>query len=113
MRESIRRVYIFTKRNVKEILREPLSLILTLALPLFMEILFYSIFHKMTAQFEMRYLAPGIVVFSQAFLTLFAGLLISQVLSRNHLQSLHRTTCTASMVGASSTRQTGSDGLPM
>ena len=78
MRESMRRIYILTKRNVKEILREPLSLIFTLALPLFMEILFYSIFHKMTAQFEMRYLAPGIVVFSQAFLTLFAGLLISQ-----------------------------------
>ena len=31
----------------------------------------------MTSQFEMKYLAPGIVVFSQAFLTLFIGLLIS------------------------------------
>lgn len=78
MRESIRRIGVLTKRNLREILRDPISLTFTIALPLLMEILFYAIFHKMTAQFEMRYLAPGIVVFAQAFLTLFAGLLISQ-----------------------------------
>ena len=78
MRDSLRRIGILTGRNMKEILRDPLSLIFTIALPLFLEILFYLIFHKMTAQFEMRYLAPGIVGFAQAFLTLFAGLLISQ-----------------------------------
>ena len=58
-------------------MRDPLSLLFMLALPLFMEILFYFIFHKLTPQFEMRYLAPGIVVFSQAFLSLFSGLLIA------------------------------------
>ena len=78
MRDSFRRIGILTGRNMKEILRDPLSLIFTIALPLLLEVLFYLIFHKMTAQFEMRYLAPGIVVFSQAFLTLFAGILISQ-----------------------------------
>ncbi len=77
MRESLGRIITLTKRNIKEILRDPLSLVLTMALPLLMEILFYLIFHKMTAQFEMKYLAPGIVVFAQAFLTLFTGLLIS------------------------------------
>ena len=77
MRESISRIFTLTKRNIKEIIRDPLSLVFTILLPLFMEILFYLLFHKLTAQFEMKYLAPGIVVFSQAFLTLFTGLLIT------------------------------------
>ena len=73
----MRRIFTLTNRNVKEILRDPLSLVFTLALPLVMEILFYLLFHGLTSQFEMKYLAPGIVVFSQAFLTLFTGLLLS------------------------------------
>ncbi len=77
MYKSINRVFVLTKRNIKEILRDPLSLAFTVALPLVMQILFYLIFHNLTTQFEMRYLAPGIVVFSQSFLTLFTGLLIS------------------------------------
>jgi len=77
MRDSIKRIVTLTKRNLKEIVRDPLSLIFMIAMPLFMEILFYAIFHTMTSQFEMKYLAPGIVVFSQAFLALFAGQLIA------------------------------------
>ena len=77
MRESLSRIYILAKRNLKEILRDPLSLAFTVAMPLGIEILFYFIFHTMTAQFDMKYLAPGIVVFAQAFLSLFSGLLIA------------------------------------
>lgn len=77
MRNSLKRIFILTKRNITETIREPLSLIFTIGLPLIMEVLFYFIFHNMTEQFEMKYLAPGIVVFSQSFLTLFTGLLIS------------------------------------
>jgi ABC-2 type transport system permease protein len=77
MNKSFKRIITLTKRNLKEIIRDPLSLVFTIALPLFMEILFYFIFHELTPQFEMRYLAPGIVVFAQSFLTLFTGLLIS------------------------------------
>jgi ABC-2 type transport system permease protein len=62
---------------MKETIRYPLSLIFMIALPLFMEILFYYLFHGMTDQFDMKYLAPGIVVFSQSFLSLFTGLLIA------------------------------------
>ena len=72
--KSIKRILILTKRNLKEILRDPLSLVFMLGLPLVMEVLFYFLFHNMTNQFEMKYLAPGIVVFSNAFLTLFTGL---------------------------------------
>ena len=89
MRESIKRIYTLTKRNVKEILRDPLSLLFTLGMPLGMEILFYFLFHKLTPQFEMKYLAPGIVVFAQAFLALFAGLLIAQDRSSAFLTRLY------------------------
>lgn len=71
------RILTLTKRNLKEILRDPVSVVFIIGLPLLMEILFYFLFHKLTSQFEMKYLAPGIVVFSQAFLSLFIGLLIS------------------------------------
>ena len=74
---KISRIFALIKRNLKETLRDPLSLIFMMAMPLFMEVLFYFLFHGKTAQFEMRYYAPGIVVFAQAFLSLFSGLLIS------------------------------------
>lgn len=71
------KVLALTGRNLKEILRDPLSLIFAVALPETMLIIFYFAFHNLTEQFEMRYLCPSIVVFAQAFLTLFTGLLIS------------------------------------
>lgn len=77
MRNSLRRILILTKRNLKEIVRDPISLVFLIGLPLIMEIMFYLIFHTMTSQFEMKYLAPGIVAFSQSFLTLFSGMLIA------------------------------------
>ncbi|MBO7535732.1 MAG: ABC transporter permease, partial [Bacilli bacterium] len=66
-----------------------LSLIFTLGMPLFMEILFYLIFHKLTPQFEMKYLAPGIVVFAQSFISLFVGLLIAIDRSTSFLTRLY------------------------
>ena len=75
--KALGRIFALMKRNVKEILRDPLSLAFMLAMPLVMEVLFYVIFHGASPQFEMKYLAPGIVAFAQAFLTLFSGLLIA------------------------------------
>ncbi len=89
MRESVSRIITLTRRNIKEILRDPLSLVFMIALPLLMEILFYYLFHGLTCQFEMKYLAPGIVVFSQSFLTLFAGLLIAVDRSSSFLTRLY------------------------
>lgn len=88
MSKSISRICTLTKRNIKEISREPLSIIFSLLLPLILEILFYFIFHNLTSQFDMKYLAPGIIVFSQSFLTLFAGLLIAQDRSSAFLKRL-------------------------
>ena len=89
MKASLSRIFILTKRNFKEILRDPLSLIFTLAMPLFLEILFYFIFHNMTSQFAMKYLAPGIVVFAQSFISLFVGLLIALDRSSSFLTRLY------------------------
>ena len=89
MRNSLSRIYARSKRNATEIVRDPLSLIFMLGMPLGMELLFYAIFHGASAQFEMRYLAPGIVVFSQSFLTLFSGLLISLDRSNSFLTRLY------------------------
>lgn len=77
MNSSLKRIKVLTGRNFKEIMRDPLSIIFTLGLPLLLEVLFYLIFHSLTSQFEMRYLAPGIVVFSQSFLALFVGMLLT------------------------------------
>ena len=77
MRNAGKRIVALTKRNLLEIVRDPLSLMFLIAMPLGMLVLFYFLFHRLTPQFEMRYLAPGIIVFSQAFLSLFVGLLIS------------------------------------
>ena len=89
MRNSLSRIYALSKRNAKEIVRDPLSLIFMIGLPLFMEILFYFLFHKLTDQFQMKYLAPGIVVFSQAFLALFTGQLIALDRSTSLLTRLY------------------------
>ena len=89
MRNSLSRIYALSKRNAKEIVRDPLSLIFMIGLPLFMEILFYFLFHKLTDQFQMKYLAPGIVVFSQAFLALFTGQLIALDRSTSFLTRLY------------------------
>lgn len=91
MNTSFKRIAALTKRNIKEIMRDPLSLMFMLAMPLLMLVLFYVIFHKLTAQFEMQNLAPGIIVFAQSFLTLFTGLLIATDRSTAFLTRLYVT----------------------
>lgn len=89
MRSSLSRIMVLAGRNLKEIIRDPLSLIFTIGLPLVMEILFYLIFHELTDQFQMKYLAPGIVAFSQSFLCLFVGILLATDRSTSFLTRLY------------------------
>lgn len=91
MRSSLRRIGALTRRNLKEVARDPLSLIFLLGMPLAMLLIFYYAFHELTSQFEMRYLAPGLIVFSQAFLALFTGLLISLDRASAYLTRLYVT----------------------
>ncbi|MBR6918478.1 MAG: ABC transporter permease, partial [Clostridia bacterium] len=91
MRKRTSEIFALTGRNIKEIVRDPVSLIFLLALPLVMEVMFYYLFHGMTSQFAMKYLAPGIVVFSEAFLALFSGLLIATDRNTSFLTRLYVT----------------------
>ena len=89
MRNSLSRILTLTMRNIKEILRDPLSLVFTLGMPLGMEVLFYLLFNGKASQFDMKYLAPGIVVFSEAFLALFVGILLATDRNTSFLTRLY------------------------
>lgn len=91
MKDSIKRIWALTVRNLKEIVRDPLSLIFMYALPIAMLILFYLIFSKLTPQFEMQYLAPGMIPFANTFITLFLGLLIAVDRSSSFIVRLYTT----------------------
>lgn len=88
MISSLSRIFTLTKRNLKEMTRDYLSIIFIIILPLIMEILFYLLFHDSAVQFEMKYLVPGIIAFSQAFLSLFIGSLIASDRSSSFLTRL-------------------------
>ena len=75
--KSFGRIRALTGRNLKEIIRDPLSAAFMLGLPVLMEVLFYFAFHSLTDQFQMKYLAPGMLIFGQSFITLFIGILIA------------------------------------
>lgn len=68
----------FAKRNIKEIIKDPLSLVFCIGLPLFLLVMI-SVMQKSIKvdQFEIEIFAPGIIVFSFAFITLFSSMLIS------------------------------------
>lgn len=80
------RTLVFAKRNTKELLRDPLSLIFCILFPVLMMLLFRVITFSFTAeelematpQFTIKRLAPAIAVFGFSFLSLFTSLLISK-----------------------------------
>lgn len=84
----------FTKRNIKEILRDPLSYIFCIAFPLVMLIVMTLINSGIPAQaqmdvFDINNLAPGIVVFGFSFVMLFICLQISKDRSSAFLVRLY------------------------
>lgn len=74
------KVFVFAKRNIKEMLREPLSLVFCLGFPLVMLLLMQLIFINMDfvpENFEIKNYASGICVFGFTFTCLFVALQIS------------------------------------
>lgn len=71
----------FYKRNLKEVLRDPIIYIFCLAFPIVMLLLFYVI-NKFssgnTPTFEIRSLLPGIIVFSYSFVMLVLAIMVSK-----------------------------------
>ena len=66
----------FAKRNTKEIIRDPLSIIFSIILPLFLLFIF-SRFNIPSDNYKIENFTPGIIIFSFAFLTLSTSTLIS------------------------------------
>lgn len=80
------RAFIFAKRNLKEILRDPLSLIFNFVFPILMLLLFLcfiigkdeATIEKTMPMFLPDYIVPSIVIFGYSFLTLFSGMLVAK-----------------------------------
>lgn len=87
---------VFARRNVKEMLRDPLTLLFGIAFPLILLLLLTTIQqHVPVSIFELDSLTPGIVVFGYSFLALFAALLISKDRSTSFLMRLYVSPMTA------------------
>ena len=67
----------FAKRNFKEIIRDPLSIIFSVLLPLFLLFIFKQI-NIPNDSYELHNFTPGIVVFGFSFITLFTAMLVSK-----------------------------------
>ena len=77
--KAFRRVLCFAERNLKEILRDPVTLFFGLAFPLILLVLMSIIQANIPVDiFNIRHLAPGIAVFGQSFLALFTAFLVSR-----------------------------------
>lgn len=73
------RFYSLATRNLKEIFRDPVSVLLGLAMPVLMLFLFASLNKRVPLEiFSPQYLTPGIVIFSFTFLIMFSAMLIAK-----------------------------------
>ena len=67
----------FAKRNFKELIRDPLSLIFEIALPIFLLFIFQQI--KLPDEnYMLENFTPGIIIFGFSFITLFTATLIAK-----------------------------------
>lgn len=83
------RALVFAKRNAQEILRDPLSYVFCLALPVVMLVVFYGVFYSPEVPlFAIDNLAPGITVFSFAFVMLYMTILVSKDRATSFLSRL-------------------------
>jgi ABC-2 type transport system permease protein len=79
----------FARRNSKEILRDPLSLILGVLLPVFLILLFSTISKSAPIEiFKHVSIVPGITIFGFTFITMFLGGVIAKDKSTSFLTRL-------------------------
>ena len=73
------RMLTFAKRNLKEILRDPINLVFGLGFPLILLLLLSAIQANVPVNiFEIDTLTPGITVFGLSFITLFSATLVAK-----------------------------------
>lgn len=86
----------FAKRNSREILRDPLTVVFSLGFPVVLLLLLTAIQANVpVALFEISRLTPGITVFGLSFMTLFSATLIARDRESALLQRLYTTPLTA------------------
>ena len=86
----------FAKRNVKEMVRDPLTLGFGLGFPLVLLLLLSAIQANVPVSlFEIEHLTPGITVFGLSFMTLFSATLISKDRSSSLFARLYTTPLSA------------------
>ncbi len=71
------RIITFAKRNFKEIVRDPVSLIFSCLLPLFLLFIFQQ-FKIPNEVYLLNNFTPGIILFSFSFITLFTATLVAK-----------------------------------
>ena len=90
------RMITFAKRNVKEILRDPLTLLFGLGFPIILILLLSAIQASVPVElFKIDSLTPGITIFGLSFMSLFSATLISKDRSSALLQRLYTTPLTS------------------
>jgi ABC-2 type transport system permease protein len=87
------RIILFTKRNIKEILRDPINLFFGLGFPLILLVLLSVINASIPPEannpmFSIENLAPGLAMFGTAFMALFTGMLVSKDRTSSFLMRL-------------------------
>ena len=89
------RMLAFAKRNIKEILRDPINLGFGLGFPLVLLLLLSTIQANVPVNlFEIDTLTPGITVFGFSFMTLFSATLVAKDRESALLQRLYTTPLT-------------------
>jgi len=88
-------MFAFAKRNTKEIIRDPLTIVFGLGFPLILILLLSAIQANIPVSlFEIQSLTPGITVFGLSFMTLFSATLIAKDRGNSLLQRLYTTPLT-------------------
>jgi len=85
----MKKMMAFAKRNIKELVRDPLNLAFSIGFPTALLLLFAAIQANIPIPlYEMISLSPGIAVFGLSFITLFSATLISKDRSTSFLMRL-------------------------
>ena len=91
------RVFTFSKRCAKEILRDPLNLLFGLGFPIVLLLLLSAMQANIPVSlFEIHNLTPGITVFGLSFITLFSATLVARDRESALLQRLYASPLKAS-----------------
>ena len=82
----------FAKRNLKEILRDPLNLSFLFGFPVVLLLLLSAIQANIpVSMFEIEHLAPGVMVFGLSFMTLFSATVIAKDRMSSFMHRLYTT----------------------